>query len=104
MHEIRSWEDLHNRLESDRRLYALFHPRMPNEPLAFVEVALVRGLSDNIQAVLNEAAPDEDLNGQDTAIFYSITNTQRGLKGVSFGEYLIKQVVELLSRELPKAA
>ncbi len=102
VHEIRSWEDLHNRLESDRRLYALFHARMPNEPLAFVEVALVRGLADNIQAVLDELAPVEEVNGQDTAIFYSISNTQRGLKGVSFGEYLIKRVVGLLSRELPQ--
>jgi malonyl-CoA decarboxylase len=102
VHEIRSWEDLHNRLESDRRLYALFHARMPNEPLAFVEVALVRGLADNIQAVLDELAPPEEVNGQDTAIFYSISNTQRGLKGVSFGEYLIKRVVGLLSRELPQ--
>jgi malonyl-CoA decarboxylase len=102
VHEIRSWEDLHNRLESDRRLYALFHPRMPNEPLAFVEVALVRGLADNIQAVLDELTPPEQANGQDTAIFYSISNTQRGLKGVSFGEYLIKRVVGLLSRELPQ--
>ncbi|HEX9767594.1 MAG TPA: malonyl-CoA decarboxylase [Kiloniellales bacterium] len=102
VHEIRSWDDLHNRLESDRRLYALFHPRMPNEPLAFVEVALVRGLAGNIQAVLDEQAPSEDVDGQDTAIFYSITNTQRGLKGVSFGDYLIKRVVDLLSRELPQ--
>jgi malonyl-CoA decarboxylase len=102
VHEIRSWEDLHNRLESDRRLYALFHPRMPNEPLAFVEVALVRGLADNIQAVLDELTPPQEANGQDTAIFYSISNTQRGLKGVSFGEYLIKRVVDLLSRELPQ--
>jgi malonyl-CoA decarboxylase len=102
VHEIRSWEDLHNRLESDRRLYALFHPRMPNEPLAFVEVALVRGLADNIQTVLDELKPTEEVNGQDTAIFYSITNTQRGLQGVSFGEYLIKRVVGLLSRELPQ--
>ena len=102
VHEIRSWDDLHNRLESDRRLYALFHPRMPDEPLAFVEVALVRGLAGNIQAVLDEQAPSEDVDGQDTAIFYSITNTQRGLKGVSFGDYLIKRVVDLLSRELPQ--
>ena len=102
VHEIRSWEDLHNRLESDRRLYALFHPRMPDEPLAFVEVALVRGLADSIQAVLHEPAPPVQENGQDTAIFYSITNTQRGLKGVSFGEYLIKRVVGLLSHEMPQ--
>jgi malonyl-CoA decarboxylase len=102
VHEIRSWEDLHNRLESDRRLYALFHPRMPNEPLAFVEVALVHGLADNIQAVLDQLEPHTEIDGQDTAIFYSITNTQPGLQGVSFGDYLIKRVVDLLSRELPQ--
>ena len=102
VHEIRSWDDLRNRLQSDRRLYALFHPRMPDEPLAFVEVALVRGLSGSIQRVLDEretgAAPED----QDTAIFYSISNTQKGLQGVSFGEYLIKRVVALLGRELPQ--
>lgn len=102
VHEIRSWEDLHNRLETDRRLYALFHPRMPNEPLAFVEVALVHGLSDSIHSVLDELARPAAVDGQDTAIFYSITNTQRGLNGVSFGDYLIKRVVDLLSRELPQ--
>ena len=102
VHELRSWEDLHNRLESDRRLYALFHPRMPEEPLAFVEVALVRGLSGSIQMVLDEQAPPAPAGAQDTAIFYSISNTQKGLQGVSFGEYLIKRVVALLSREMPQ--
>jgi malonyl-CoA decarboxylase len=102
VHEIRSWEDLHNRLDSDRRLYALFHPRMPDEPLAFVEVALVRGMAGNIQTLLDELAPPEEETDQDTAIFYSISNTQRGLRGVSFGEFLIKRVLAGLSRELPQ--
>ncbi len=102
VHEIRSWDDLRNRLETDRRLYALFHPRMPDEPLAFVEVALVRGMADNIQALLDETVPPVDADGVETAVFYSISNTQRGLSGISFGDYLIKRVVERLSRELPQ--
>ncbi len=102
VHEIRSWDDLRNRLDSDRRCYALFHPRMPEEPLAFVEVALVKGMTSRIRDLLDEEAPLADLGDADTAIFYSISNTQRGLRGVSFGEYLIKQVVGRLSGELPK--
>jgi malonyl-CoA decarboxylase len=102
VHEIRSWEDLHNRLDSDRRLYALFHPRMPDEPLAFVEVALMHGLAGNIQELLDELAPPEAAEDQDTAIFYSISNTQKGLKRISFGDYLIKRVVDQLSHELPQ--
>jgi malonyl-CoA decarboxylase len=102
VHEIRSWDDLRNRLDSDRRLYALFHPRMPDEPLAFVEVALVKGLAGNIQTLLDESAPPIDPRAVDTAIFYSITNTQRGLSGISFGDYLIKRVVERFSKELPQ--
>jgi malonyl-CoA decarboxylase len=102
VHEIRSWEDLHNRLDSDRRLYALFHPRMPDEPLAFVEVALVRGMAGNIQTLLDELAPPEAETDQDTAVFYSISNTQKGLQGVSFGEFLIKRVLAGLNRELPQ--
>jgi malonyl-CoA decarboxylase len=102
VHEIRSWDDLRNRLDSDRRLYALFHPRMPDEPLAFVEVALVKGIARNVQDLLDEAAPRVDPAAADTAIFYSITNTQKGLRGISFGEFLIKKVVERLARELPR--
>ncbi len=101
VHEIRSWDDLRNRLESDRRCYALFHPRMPDEPLAFVEVALVQGIARNVQALLDERAPHADPGRADCAIFYSISNTQKGLNGVSFGEYLIKRVVATLSKELP---
>ncbi|MFD2207615.1 malonyl-CoA decarboxylase [Kiloniella antarctica] len=101
VHQITSWGDLRNRLDSDRRCYALFHPRMPDEPLAFVEVALVKGMASNVQKILDEEAPLGVLNNADTAIFYSITNTQKGLRGISFGEHLIKQVVQHLSQEMP---
>ena len=99
VHAIRSWTDLKNRLDSDRRCYAFFHPRMPDEPLIFVEVALVTGLAGSVQALLDEDAPLLDPHTADTAIFYSISNCQRGLAGISFGNFLIKRVVELLSAE-----
>ena len=102
VHEIRSWDDLRNRVGSDRRLYALFHPRMPEEPLTFVEVALVKGIAADVQALLDERAPQSDPGAADTAIFYSISDTQKGLRGVSFGDYLIKRVVQHLSQELPR--
>ncbi|MBO6785166.1 MAG: malonyl-CoA decarboxylase family protein, partial [Alphaproteobacteria bacterium] len=101
VHEIRSWKDMKNRLESDRRFFAFFHPSMPDEPLIFVEVALVNGIADNVQELLDESAPIADPEQADTAIFYSISNAQRGLSGVSFGDFLIKQVVERLSARLP---
>jgi len=101
VHEIRSWADLKNRLEADRRCFAFFHPRMPDEPLIFVEVALVKGLSQNIHALLDENAPVGDLRTADTAIFYSISNCQRGLAGISFGNFLIKRVADDLAAELP---
>ncbi len=99
VHEIRSWRDLKNRLDSDRRCYAFFHPRMPGEPLIFVEVALVQGLSGSVQKLLDEKAPLLDPREADTAIFYSISNCQRGLAGISFGNFLIKRVAEELSGE-----
>ena len=99
VHEIRSWSDLKNRLDSDRRCYALFHHRMANEPLIFVEVALVRGLASSVQRLLDKRAPLLDPALADTAIFYSISNCQRGLAGISFGNFLIKRVVELLGGE-----
>lgn len=99
VHEIRSWSDLKNRLDSDRRCYALFHHRMPNEPLIFVEVALVRGLADSVQRLLDKKAPLLDAKEADTAIFYSISNCQTGLAGISFGNFLIKRVVEVLGQE-----
>ena len=99
VHAIRSWSDLKNRLDSDRRCYAFFHPRMPGEPLIFVEVALVQGLAGSVQKLLDEDAPVLDPRQADTAIFYSISNCQPGLSGISFGNFLIKRVVEELSIE-----
>jgi len=99
VHEIRSWRDLKNRLDSDRRCYAFFHPRMPGEPLIFVEVALVKGLAGSVQSLLDQKAPLLDPREADTAIFYSISNCQQGLAGISFGNFLIKRVVEELSGE-----
>lgn len=101
VHEITSWDDLRNRVDSDRRLFALFHPRMADEPLAFVEVALAKGISRRIQPLLDVDAPRIDPKEMDSAIFYSISNTQKGLMGVSFGEFLIKQVVKRLTKEVP---
>jgi malonyl-CoA decarboxylase len=102
VHEIRGWTDLKNRLEADRRCFAFFHPRMPDEPLIFVEVALVNGMAGDVHALLDESAPLGDPNAADSAIFYSISNCQRGLNGISFGDFLIKRVVELLAAELPR--
>lgn len=99
VHKIQSWDDLKNRLDSDRRLYAFFHPRMPDEPLIFVEVALLKGMGGNIHDLLDQTAPVGDPEAADTAIFYSISNAQRGLAGISFGNFLIKRVVDSLSGE-----
>lgn len=101
VHKIRSWEDLKNRLDSDRRCFAYFHPNMPHEPLIFVEVALVDGMSDGVLALLDESAPSTDPKAANTAIFYSISNAQRGLAGISFGNFLIKRVVDVLAHEFP---
>jgi len=102
VHEIRGWTDLKNRLEADRRCFAFFHPRMPDEPLIFVEVALVSGIAGNIETLLDETAPMGNPQTADTAIFYSISNCQRGLVGISFGDFLIKRVVDALAAELPR--
>ncbi|HLI14093.1 MAG TPA: malonyl-CoA decarboxylase [Alphaproteobacteria bacterium] len=99
VHEIHGWNDLKNRLDSDRRCFAFFHPRMPDEPLIFVEVALHHGLANNIQRLLDQDAPIQDPQNADTAIFYSISNAQRGLVGISFGGFLIKRVVDELVAE-----
>jgi malonyl-CoA decarboxylase len=101
VHEIRSWDDLKHRLESDRRCYAFFHPSMPDEPLIFVEVALVDGIAANVLKLLDANGERVDPNEANTAIFYSISNAQKGLAGVGFGDFLIKRVVDDLSRELP---
>lgn len=102
VHDIRSWADVKNRLDSDRRCYGFFHPRLPQEPLIFVEVALVKDIAASITPLLDEAAAPADLERATTAIFYSISNTQPGLRGVSFGDSLIKEVVETLQREFPR--
>jgi len=99
VHAIESWDDLKNRLDSDRRCFAYFHPRMPDEPLIFVEVALVDGLADNVHDLLDENAPVIDPASADTAIFYSISNAQKGLSGISFGNFLIKRVANMLAGE-----
>ncbi|HET9403318.1 MAG TPA: malonyl-CoA decarboxylase [Burkholderiales bacterium] len=102
VHPIESWNDLRNRLDTDRRCYAFFHPRLPNEPLIFVEIALLKGLPGSVQIVLDQNAPVQDPLAADTAIFYSISNTQKGLRGISFGNLLLKRVIEDLQRDLPK--
>ncbi len=99
VHPVESWSDLKDRLDYDRRYFAFFHPRMPLEPLIFVEVALVRELGSSIQALLDPQAPTTDPQEADTAIFYSISNAQAGLAGVSFGGFLIKRVMAGLSAE-----
>jgi len=102
VHEIRGWTDLKNRLDADRRCFAFFHPRMPDEPLIFVEVALVSGMASDVHALLDEAAPIGDPHTADAAIFYSISNCQHGLAGISFGDFLIKRVADALAIELPR--
>jgi len=102
VHEIKDWDDLRRRLKpQDRRCFAFFHPQMPHEPLIFVEIALTSGIPGDIGQLLSEDRAAIDLSSADTAVFYSISNTQVGLKGVSFGNFLIKQVVEELLREMP---
>ena len=102
VHPIQSWNDLRNRLDTDRRCYAFFHPRMPNEPLIFVEIALARGLPPSVQILLDQGAPVQDPRTADTAVFYSISTTQKGLRGVSLGNLLLKRVIEDLRHDLPR--
>jgi len=102
VHDIKSWADVKNRLDSDRRCYGFFHPRMPDEPLIFVEVALIDEMASGITPLLDESAAPADLAKATNAIFYSISNTQAGLRGVSFGDSLIKRVVETLHSEFPR--
>ena len=101
VHAINSWADLKNRLDSDRRCYAFFHPAMPAEPLIFVEIALTNGIATELTQLLDERAPDLDAESADTAVFYSISNCQPGLAGVNLGTALIKEVVEELRHDLP---
>ena len=102
VHDIKGWADVKNRLDSDRRCYGFFHPGLPEDPLIFVEVALMHEIAESITPLLDEAADATDLNKATTAIFYSISNTQAGLRGVSFGDSLIKRVVEALKLEFPR--
>ena len=102
VHQIKGWDDLRRRLQADRRCYAFFHPRLPDEPVIFIEVALTRGLSAHVQPLIDPASPVCDPAEATCAIFYSITNCQEGLRGVSFGNLLIKQVAEDLGREFPR--
>ena len=103
VHEIENWDDLRRRLQpDDRRCFAFFHPAMPDEPLIFVEVALTKGTPNSIQSVLLENRDEMAAEKADTAAFYSISNCQAGLAGISFGNSLIKTVVQHLLRELPQ--
>ena len=106
VHEIKGWDDLRRRLAPDRRCFAFFHPALPGEPLIFVEVALVQGLATAMPPLLARETDEETARAQaaraDTAIFYSISNCQNGLRGISFGNFLIKQVVEELKAEFPQ--
>ena len=102
VHQIQGWRDLRRRLQSDRRCYAFFHPALPQEPLIFIEVALTRAMTAHVQPLLDPESPVDDPAQATCAIFYSITNCQQGLRGVSFGNVLIKQVVEDIGKEFPR--
>jgi malonyl-CoA decarboxylase len=101
VHKMRTLEDLKRRLAADRRCFAFFHPALPDEPLIFVEVALVGGMADRIQPLIDPEAPVGDPSDADAAIFYSINNCLEGLRGVTLGNFLIKLVVADLAREFP---
>jgi malonyl-CoA decarboxylase len=99
VHEVRGWLDLKNRLDADRRCFAFMHPAMPDEPLIFVEVALTTEMTGEMASLLDQRAPTTDPSQATNAIFYSISNCQRGLDGISFGNALIKRVVQELAHE-----
>ena len=101
VHRVESWDDLHHRLGQNRRCFAFFHPSMPEEPLIFVWVALVDELSDNVNALLDASHHEVEIDNPSTAIFYSISSAQKGLTGVSLGNFLIKRVVDELKKECP---
>jgi len=102
VHEINSWNDLRARLApKDRQCFAFFHPLIPNDPLIFVEVALCSGVPKSIQKIINIDRQEIDVEEANTAIFYSISNCHNGLLGISFGNFLIKEVAKNLKRELP---
>jgi malonyl-CoA decarboxylase len=101
VHQIRDWQDLRRRLQADRRCYAFFHPAL-DDPLIFIEVALTKGMTGKVQPLLVADSTVSDPQQANSAIFYSITNCQPGLRGISLGSLLIKQVVEEIGRELPR--
>lgn len=102
VHAIKDWDDLRSRLQpADRRCFAFFHPALADEPLIFVEVALTRAMPGAIAEILDAKPDEQSADEPDTAVFYSISNCQDGLRGISFGNFLIKQVVEELAREIP---
>jgi malonyl-CoA decarboxylase len=103
VHAIDGWSDLRRRLQPDRRCFAFFHPALPDEPLIFVEVALLKIMPAAIAPLLaRETELDADLKNYKVATFYSISNCQPGLKGVNLGNFLIKRVAEALKKEFPK--
>ena len=102
VHQIQGWRDLRRRLEADRRCYGFFHPALPDEPIIFIEVALTRGMSAKVQPLLDPESPLVEPGSADCAMFYSITNCQKGLRGVPFGSFLIKQVAEEVGKEFPR--
>jgi malonyl-CoA decarboxylase len=102
VHEIDGWDDLRRRLQPDRRCFAFFHPQLPDEPLIFVEVALLPAMPASIAPLIDKRAEPLRANQFKVAAFYSISNCQPGLKGVSLGNFLIKRVAEELKREMPQ--
>ena len=102
VHEINSWDDLRARLApNDRQCFAFFHPSIPDDPLIFVEVALCQSIPESIQEIIKIERDEMDVDEANTAVFYSISNCQNGLSGISFGNFLIKQVAHKLKQELP---
>ena len=102
VHPIQGWDDLRRRLAQDRRCFGFFHPALPEEPLIFVEVALTQQVATDIQPLLDPSGDKIDPGQADTAMFYSINNTLYGLRGISFGNFLLKQVLSELAEELPR--
>ena len=102
VHEINGWDDLRGRLRQDRRLFAFFHPAMPDDPVIFIEIGLGKGSANAIRPMLDSGRELLDSSAADTATFYSISNCHRGLQGISFGNFLIKQVTENLRLDLEK--
>ena len=103
VHAIQGWDDLRSRLRENRMCFAFFHPAMPDDPLVFVEVALTSGVPTAIAPLIDKTAEPANLKDLDTVVFYSISNCHPGLAGVSFGNFLIKQVVEEVGKRHPKA-